>query len=171
MKKRLALIVLSLLAVLLAAYLIVPNWILAKPREALIEQIRTQLQTDWQSEDVFFAGEYAENGETFLWFKIDAQNETYYRLARCRLLNNGRYRLLESWIPSVYCTDIVYFMDVFLINNPECRAIIAKGSNSGQIIRRELTPDDLPYVYCAEPPFHSNSIGFYDAAGEEMQFR
>lgn len=171
MKKRLLPVILALLAVLLAAYLIVPNWILAKPREALIEQVRAQLQTDWQSDDVFFAGEYAENSEAFLWFMIDAQNETYYRLARCRLLNNSRYRLQEIWIPSVYCTDIVYFMDVFLINNPDCHEIVVKGSNSGQIIRKDLTPDDLPYVYCSAPPFHSGSIGFYDAAGEEMQGR
>ena len=171
MKKRLVPITLSLLAVLLAAYLIVPNWIWAKPRETLIEQIRTQLQTDWQSDDVFFAGEYAENGEAFLWFKIDAQNETVYRLARCRLLNNGRYRLREIEIPSVYCTDIVYCMDVFLINDPDCRAIIVRDDNSAQEIKIDLTPEQLPYVYVAEPPFSSSTVGFYDAAGAEMQFR
>ena len=49
MRKRLALIALSLLAVLLAAYLIVLNWIWAKPREALIEAVRQELAADWQS--------------------------------------------------------------------------------------------------------------------------
>lgn len=55
MKKRLVWIGMILLALCLAAYWIVPNWILAKPREALIEQIHAQLQTDWQSEAVAFA--------------------------------------------------------------------------------------------------------------------
>ena len=54
MKKRLVWIGMILLALCLAAYWIVPNWILAKPRETLIEQIRAQLQTDWQSEAVTF---------------------------------------------------------------------------------------------------------------------
>ena len=62
MRKRLALIALSLLAVLLAAYLIVLNWIWAKPREALIEAVRQELAADWQSETVAFAGAGIRNG-------------------------------------------------------------------------------------------------------------
>ncbi len=54
MKKRLVWIGGILLALLLAAYLIVPNWILAKPREALIESVRQELAADWQSEAVPF---------------------------------------------------------------------------------------------------------------------
>lgn len=50
MKKRLVWIGGILLALLLAAYLVVPNWILAKPREALIEAVRQELAADWQSE-------------------------------------------------------------------------------------------------------------------------
>ena len=171
MKKRLGEIGLGLLALCLMAYLIVPNWILAKSRERVMEQIRSDLAEDWNCDDVTFAGEYAENSEAFLWFMIDVQNETYYRLARCRVLANGRYRLLETRTPSVYGSDIVYFMDVFLVNNPDCRAIIAKDNTSDREIKIDLAPDDLPYVYCSAPPFHSSSIGFYDAAGEEMQFR
>ncbi|MFQ8767275.1 MAG: hypothetical protein ACLR8U_12780 [Oscillospiraceae bacterium] len=57
MKKRLVWIGGILLALLLAAYLIVPNWILAKPREALIESVRQELAADWQSEAVAFVGE------------------------------------------------------------------------------------------------------------------
>ena len=47
MKKRLVWIGGILLALLLAAYLIVPNWILAKSREALIESVRQELAADW----------------------------------------------------------------------------------------------------------------------------
>ena len=43
MKQWLVRIGLALLALCLAAYLIVPNWILAKPREALIEAVRQEL--------------------------------------------------------------------------------------------------------------------------------
>lgn len=93
----------------------VPNWILAKPREALIEQIRAQLQTDWQSEAVAFAA--------------------------------------------------------YLVNNPACRAIITKDNDSDRETGVELSPEDLPYVYIMDPPFSASSTGFYDAAGEEMQFR
>lgn len=70
MKKRLVWIGGILLALLLAAYLIVPNWILAKPREALIESVRQELAADWQSEAVAFVGEGVYSGETVLWFTI-----------------------------------------------------------------------------------------------------
>ncbi len=50
MKKRLVWIGMILLALCLAAYWIVPNWILAKPREALIEAVRQELAADWKSE-------------------------------------------------------------------------------------------------------------------------
>lgn len=171
MKKRLALIVLSLLAVvLLAAYLMVPKRIPAKPREALIESIRQELATDWQSDAVAFAGEGAYLGEAVLWFTIGTPEKTQYRAAVCRVLDNGRYRLTKIETPSVYCADIVYFMGVYLINDPDCRTILVQGSHSAAEDRIELSPDDLPYVYII-PPAASGTVGFYDAAGEEMQFR
>ena len=52
MKQWLVRIGLALLALCLAAYLIVPNWILAKPREALIEAVRQELAADWKSKAV-----------------------------------------------------------------------------------------------------------------------
>ena len=102
MRKRLALIALSLLAVLLAAYLIVLNWIWAKPREALIEAVRQELAADWQSETVAFAGAGIRNGETVLWFTIETPEKTQYEAAVCRVLANGRYRLREIKTPSVW---------------------------------------------------------------------
>ncbi len=170
MKKRLIPIGLALLALLLAAYLIVPNWILAKKREVLVEQIRTQLQTDWQSGDVSFAGEGAYLSETVLWFTIETPEKTQYRAAVCRVLENGRYRLKEIKTPSVYTSDIVSYFAVYLINNADCRTIITKDNNSGREIKIDLTPEELPYVYVIDPPFSSCTVGFYDAAGEEMQF-
>lgn len=170
MKKRLVWIGMILLALCLAAYWIVPNWILAKPRETLIEQIRAQLQTDWQSEAVAFAAEGTYLGETVLWFTIETPENTQYRAAVCRRLDNGRYRLTKIETPSVYCADIVYFMGVYLINNPDCRVIIEKDNASGWEIRTELSPEEVPYVYII-PPVSSSTVGFYDAAGEEMQFR
>ena len=86
------------------------------------------------------------------------------------MLANGRYRLREIKTPSVYCADIVYFMGVYLINNPDCRVIIEKDNASGWEIRTELSPEEVPYVYII-PPVSSSTVGFYDAAGEEMQFR
>ena len=169
MKKRCILIAPALLAVLLAAYFIVPNWILAKPREALIEQVRTKLQADWQSGGVAFAGEGSYKGQTVLWFTIETPEKTQYRAAVCRVLDNGRYRLRKLEAPSVSCADIVSYLAVYLINDPDCRAIKQKGSASGQEIRIDLTPDDLPYVYVIDPPFSPSTVGFYDAAGEEMQ--
>ena len=170
MKKRLVWIGMILLALCLAAYWIVPNWILAKPRETLIEQIHAQLQTDWQSEAVAFAAEGTYLGETVLWFTIETPENTQYRAAVCRRLDNGRYRLTKIETPSVYCADIVYFMGVYLINNPDCRVIIEKDNASGWEIRTELSPEEVPYVYII-PPVSSSTVGFYDAAGEEMQFR
>ena len=170
MKKWLVRIVPALLVVLLAAYLIVPNWILAKDREALIEQVRAQLQTDWQSEAVAFAGEGAYRGQTVLWFTIGTPEKTQYRAAVCRVLESGRYRLQEIRTPGVYCSDIVSYLAVYLINNPDCRAIITKDEASGREVRIDLTPEDLPYVYIADPSFSPGTVGFYDAAGEEMQF-
>ena len=171
MKKRYALIALSLLAALLAAYLIVPNWILAKPREALIEAVRQELAADWQSDAVAFAGEGASNGETVLWFTIETPENTQYRAAVCRRLDNGRYRLTKIETPSVYCADIVSYLAVYLVNNPACRAIITKDNDSDRETGVELSPEDLPHVYIMDPPFSASSTGFYDAAGEEMQFR
>lgn len=171
MKKWLVRIVPALLAVLLAAYLIVPNWIWAKPRETLIEQVRTQLQTDWQSEDASFAGEGAYKGQTVLWFTIGTPEKTQYRAAVCRVLDNGRYRLTKIETPSVYCDGIVSYLAVYLINDPDCRAIIVRDDNSAQEIKTELSPEQLPYVYIVDPPFSSSTVGFYDAAGAEMQFR
>ena len=170
MKKRYALIALSLLAALLAAYLIVPNWILAKPREALIEAVRQELAADWQSDAVAFAGEGASNGETVLWFTVETPEKTQYEAAVCRVLSNGRYRLKQIETPSVYCADIVYFMGVYLINDPDCRTIAARGGSSAAEGRIALSPEELPYVYII-PPASSGTVGFYDAAGEEMQFR
>ena len=171
MRKRLALIALSLLAVLLAAYLIVLNWIWAKPREALIEAVRQELAADWQSEAVAFAGAGIRNGETVLWFTIETPENTQYRAAVCRRLDNGRYRLTKIETPSVYCADIVSYLAVYLVNNPACRAIITKDNDSDRETGVELSPEDLPYVYIMDPPFSASSTGFYDAAGEEMQFR
>ena len=171
MRKRLALIALSLLAVLLAAYLIVLNWIWAKPREALIEAVRQELAADWQSEAVAFAGAGIRNGETVLWFTIETPEKTQYEAAVCRVLANGRYRLTKIETPSVYCADIVSYLAVYLVNNPACRAIITKDNDSDRETGVELSPEDLPYVYIMDPPFSASSTGFYDAAGEEMQFR
>ena len=171
MRKKLLLLLLALLALCLAAYLIVPNWILAKPREALIEQIRAQLQTDWQSDDVSFGGEGAYLSETVLWFTIETPENTQYRAAVCCRLDNGRYRLTKIETPSVYCADIVSYLAVYLVNNPACRAIITKDNNSDRETGVELSPEDLPYVYIMDPPFSASSTGFYDAVGEEMQFR
>ena len=171
MRKRLALIALSLLAVLLAAYLIVLNWIWAKPREALIEAVRQELAADWQSETVAFAGAGIRNGETVLWFTIETPEKTQYEAAVCRVLANGRYRLREIKTPSVYCADIVSYLAVYLVNHPACRAIITKDNDSDRETGVELSPEDLPYVYSMDPPFSASSTGFYDAAGEEMQFR
>ena len=170
MKKRRIPIVLSLLAVLLAAYLMIPNRIPAKPREALIESVRQELAADWQSDAVAFAGEGAYLGEAVLWFTIGTPEKTQYRAAVCRVLDNGRYRLTKIETPSVYCADIVYFMGVYLINDPDCRTILARGNGGATEDRIELSPDDLPYVYII-PPAASGTVGFYDAAGEEMQFR
>lgn len=171
MKKRLVWIGGILLALLLAAYLVVPNWILAKPREALIEAVRQELAADWQSEAVAFAGEGSYGGETVLWFTIETPGNTQYKAAVCRVLENGRYRLTKIENPSTYCSDIVSYLAVYLVNNPDCRTIITKGSTSDGEIRIDLTPEELPYVYIADPPVSSSTTGFYDAAGAEMQFR
>ena len=154
-----------------AAYLIVPNWILAKPREALIESVRQELAADWQSEAVAFVGEGVYSGETVLWFTIETPGNTQYKAAVCRVLENGRYRLTKIESPSTYCSDIVSYLAVYLVNNPDCRTIITKGSTSDGEIRIDLTPEELPYVYIADPPVSSSTTGFYDAAGAEMQFR
>lgn len=106
MKKRLVWIGGILLALLLAAYLVVPNWILAKPREALIEAVRQELAADWQSEAVAFVGEGVYSGETVLWFTIETPGNTQYKAAVCRVLENGRYRLTKIENPSTYCSDI-----------------------------------------------------------------
>ena len=105
MKKRLVWIGGILLA-LLAAYLVVPNWILAKPREALIESVRQELAADWQSEAVAFVGEGVYSGETVLWFTIEMPEKTQYKAAVCRVLENGRYRLTKIENPSTYCEVI-----------------------------------------------------------------
>ena len=171
MKKRLVWIGGILLALLLAAYLVVPNWILAKPREALIESVRQELAADWQSEAVAFVGEGVYSGETVLWFTIETPGNTQYKAAVCRVLGNGRYRLTRIETPSTYCSDILSYLAVYLVNHPDCRSIITKGSASGQEIRIDLSPEDLPYVYIADPPFSPSTTGFYDAAGAEMQFQ
>ena len=160
-----------LLALCLAAYLIVPNWILAKPREALIEAVRQELAADWKNCGVSFAAEGTYLGETVLWFKIETPENTQYRAAVCRRLDNGRYRLTKIETPSVYCADIVSYLAVYLVNHPACRAIITKDNDSDRETGVELSPEDLPYVYSMDPPFSASSTGFYDAAGEEMQFR
>lgn len=160
-----------LLALCLAAYLIVPNWILAKPREALIESVRQELAADWKSCGVSFAAEGTYLGETVLWFKIETPENTQYRAAVCRRLDNGRYRLTKIETPSVYCADIVSYLAVYLVNHPACRAIITKDNDSDRETGVELSPEDLPYVYIMYPSFSASSTGFYDAAGEEMQFR
>lgn len=90
MRKRLALIALSLLAVLLAAYLIVLNWIWAKPREALIEAVRQELAADWQSETVAFAGAGIRNGETVLWFTMKRRRNA---VRGCRLPCAGQWAI------------------------------------------------------------------------------
>lgn len=171
MKKRLVWIGGILLALLLAAYLIVPNWILAKPREALIESVRQELAADWKSKAVAFAGEGSYGGETVLWFTIETPGNTQYKAAVCRVPENGRYRLTKIENPSTYCSDILSYLAVYLVNHPDCRSIITKGSTSGQEIRIDLSPEELPYVYIADPPFSPSTTGFYDAAGAEMQFR
>ena len=171
MKKRLVWIGMILLALCLAAYLIVPNRILAKPREALIESVRQKLAADWKSCGVSFAAEGTYLGETVLWFTIETPENTQYRAAVCRRLDNGRYRLQEIRTPSVYCSDIVSYKAVYLVNNPACRAIITKDNDSDRETGVELSPEDLPYVYIMDPSFSASSTGFYDAAGEEMQFR
>ena len=160
-----------LLALCLAAYWIVPNWILAKPREALIEAVRQELAADWKSCGVSFAAEGTYLGETVLWFKIETPENTQYRAAVCRRLDNGRYRLTKIETPSVYCADIVSYLAVYLVNHPACRAIITKDNDSDRETGVELFPEDLPYVYIMGPSFSASSTGFYDAAGEEMQFR
>ena len=160
-----------LLALCLAAYLIVPNWILAKPREALIEAVRQELAADWKNCGVSFAAEGTYLGETVLWFKIETPENTQYRAAVCRRLDNGRYRLTKIETPSVYCADIVSYLAVYLVNHPACRAIITKDNDSDRETGVELSPEDLPYVYIMDPSFSASSTGFYDAAGEEMQFR
>lgn len=160
-----------LLALCLAADWIVPNWILEKPREALIEAVRQELAADWKSCGVSFAAEGTYLGETVLWFKIETPENTQYRAAVCRRLDNGRYRLTKIETPSVYCADIVSYLAVYLVNHPACRAIITKDNDSDRETGVELSPEDLPYVYSMDPPFSASSTGFYDAAGEEMQFR
>ena len=171
MKQWLVRIGLVLLALCLAAYWIVPNWILAKPREALIESVRQELAADWKSCGVSFAAEGTYLGETVLWFTIETPENTQYRAAVCRRLDHGRYRLTKIETPSVYCADIVSYLAVYLVNNPACRAIVTKDNNSDRQIRVDLSPKDLPYVFMVDPPFSASSTGFYDAAGEEMQFR
>ena len=170
MKKRLVWIGMILLALCLAAYWIVPNWILAKPRGTLIESVRQELAADWKSCGVSFAAEGTYLGETVLWFTIETPENTQYRAAVCRRLDNGRYRLTKIETPSVYCADIVSYLAVYLVNNPACRAIITKDNDSDRETGVELSPEDLPYVYII-PPVSSSTVGFYDAAGEEMQFR
>ena len=160
-----------LLALCLAAYLIVPNWILEKPREALIEAVRQELAADWKNCGVSFAAKGTYLGETVLWFKIETPENTQYRAAVCRRLDNGRYRLTKIETPSVYCADIVSYLAVYLVNHPACRAIVTKDNDSDRETGVELSPEDLPYVYIMDPPFSASSTGFYDAAGEEMQFR
>ena len=118
MKKRLVWIGGILLALLLAAYLIVPNWILAKPREALIESVRQELAADWQSEAVAFVGEGVYSGETVLWFTIEMPEKTQYKAAVCRVLENGRYRLTKIENPSTYCSDIVSYLAVYSGQQP-----------------------------------------------------
>ena len=160
-----------LLALCLAADWIVPNWILEKPREALIEAVWQELAADWKNCGVSFAAEGTYLGETVLWFKIETPENTQYRAAVCRRLDNGRYRLTKIETPSVYCADIVSYLAVYLVNHPACRAIITKDNDSDRETGVELSPEDLPYVYIMDPPFSASSTGFYDAAGEEMQFR
>lgn len=160
-----------LLALCLAADWIVPNWILEKPREALIEAVRQELAADWKSCGVSFAAEGTYLGETVLWFEIETPENTQYRAAVCRRLDNGRYRLTKIETPSVYCADIVSYLAVYLVNHPACRAIITKDNDSDRETGVELSPEDLPYVYIMDPRFSASSTGFYDAAGEEMQFR
>ena len=135
------------------------------------EAVRQELAADWQSEAVAFVGEGVYSGETVLWFTIETPGNTQYKAAVCRMLGNGRYRLTKIENPSTYCSDIVSYLAVYLVNNPDCRTIITKGSTSDGEIRIDLTPEELPYVYIADPPVSSSTTGFYDAAGAEMQFR
>ena len=106
-----------------------------------------------------------------MWFTIETPGNTQYKAAVCRMLGNGRYRLTRIETPSTYCSDILSYLAVYLVNHPDCRSIITKGSASGQEIRIDLSPEDLPYVYIADPPFSPSTTGFYDAAGAEMQFQ
>ena len=70
MKKRLVWIGMILLALCLAAYWIVPNWILAKPRGTLIESVRQELAADWKSCGLSIDEVGTYLGDTVLWFTI-----------------------------------------------------------------------------------------------------
>ena len=94
----------------------------------VIESVRQELAADWQSEAVAFVGEGVYSGETVLWFTIEMPEKTQYKAAVCRVLENGRYRLTKIENPSTYCSDIVSYLAVYLVNNPDCRTIITKGS-------------------------------------------
>ena len=170
MKQWLVRIGLALLALCLAAYLIVPNWILAKPREALIESVRQELAADWQSEAVAFVGEGVYSGETVLWFTIEMPEKTRYKAAVCRVLENGRYRLtkIEN---SVRIAWILFLILRYTWSTTRTAAQSSQRQHFRREIRIDLTPEELPYVYIADPPVSSSTTGFYDAAGAEMQFQ
>lgn len=170
MKKphKIFLIILFLLSVLTAVF--VSNLKLAKTQDDMIDMLRQNLHlAKDDGSSISYISEFAVDKNALLWFSVQKEHEIYYRAVECRLLKNGGYLLKSIYKPMTYAQDIVHIIwmaeDVFLINNPNCQAIVYSDRLGNVIAKTEISSSDLPCVLLHRPPVSESKCDFMDISG------
>ena len=164
---RIVLIIFPLLLVLILWFM--SNLKIAKTQDDLKNLLRQDLHLSEEDTIISYIDDYVVDDHALLWFSVQKEYSTDYRAMDCRLLKNGGYILKNIYKPMIYSQDIVHTMwmngDIFLINDPDCRAITYRDSSHEIISKIELSPNDIPYVFLDKPPSGETKMDFLDSAG------
>ncbi len=137
-----------------------------KTDEELIEKARNEFEFDDEM-SISIIGEQKDDRNTVIWYYVD--NHIKYYALEFEKSSEDEYFFLRERSVTTYAKDIMTAHGLILINNEECVEIRRESTDTGKITVTKV--DKIPYFYNTSNHFGGSITGFYNANGEEMQFR
>jgi len=145
-----------------------------KTQDDIVKMLGKELQIGENSDtSISFVAEYEIGENSLLWFSVQSQHMTNYRVVECNKIANGKYQVKKTHKPMTYAQDIVHIVfdaeDIFLINNFSCQSIVYRNKSGDVISQTDILPNELPYIFILKPLGNESICDFLDERGNSIR--